>query len=65
MALRTALTDLLGIEHPIVLAPMGGVAGDLITELDTASAVVARIADEAAKAISTAHAATRPGTPAA
>jgi nitronate monooxygenase len=27
MALRTALTDMLGIEHPIVLAPMGGVAG--------------------------------------
>jgi nitronate monooxygenase len=31
MALRTALTDLLGIEHPIVLAPMGGVAGGLLT----------------------------------
>lgn len=27
MGLRTALTSLLGIEHPIVLAPMGGVAG--------------------------------------
>jgi nitronate monooxygenase len=27
MGVRTALTDLLGIEHPIVLAPMGGVAG--------------------------------------
>jgi nitronate monooxygenase len=27
MALRTALTDLLGIRHPILLAPMGGVSG--------------------------------------
>jgi len=27
MALRTPLTDLFGIEHPIVLAPMGDVAG--------------------------------------
>lgn len=27
MALTTALTTLLGIDHPIVLAPMGGVAG--------------------------------------
>lgn len=27
MGLRTSLTDLLGIEHPVVLAPMGGVAG--------------------------------------
>jgi nitronate monooxygenase len=31
MALRTALTHLLGIEHPIVLAPMGGVAGGKLT----------------------------------
>src|ERR1044072_4904969 len=27
MALRTALTDTFGIDHPVVLAPMGGVAG--------------------------------------
>jgi nitronate monooxygenase len=27
MGVRTALTDLFGVEHPIVLAPMGGVAG--------------------------------------
>jgi nitronate monooxygenase len=27
MALRTAFTELLGIEHPIALAPMGGSAG--------------------------------------
>jgi len=27
MGLRSALTDMFGIEHPIVLAPMGGVAG--------------------------------------
>ncbi|WP_228001008.1 NAD(P)H-dependent flavin oxidoreductase [Nocardia australiensis] len=27
MTLRTALTGMFGIEHPIVLAPMGGVAG--------------------------------------
>jgi nitronate monooxygenase len=42
-----------------------GEAVDLITELDTASAVVAKIADEAAKAITAAHAATHPGTPVA
>src|SRR5881628_2264602 len=27
MGLRSALTDMFAIEHPIVLAPMGGVAG--------------------------------------
>lgn len=27
MGLRTALTDMFGIDHPVVLAPMGGVAG--------------------------------------
>ncbi|HLT02975.1 MAG TPA: nitronate monooxygenase [Geminicoccaceae bacterium] len=27
MAFRTALTDLFGIRHPIILAPMGGVSG--------------------------------------
>lgn len=27
MGLRTALTEMFGIEHPVVLAPMGGVAG--------------------------------------
>jgi nitronate monooxygenase len=27
MALRTALTEMFGIDHPVVLAPMGGVAG--------------------------------------
>jgi nitronate monooxygenase len=27
MTLRSALTDMFGIDHPIVLAPMGGVAG--------------------------------------
>jgi len=31
MALLTALTALLGIEHPVVLAPMGGVAGGALT----------------------------------
>lgn len=31
MALRTALTSMLEIEHPIVLAPMGGVAGGALT----------------------------------
>jgi nitronate monooxygenase len=31
MRLRTPLTDLVGIDHPIVLAPMGGVAGGLLT----------------------------------
>jgi nitronate monooxygenase len=30
MALRTALTTMLGIDHPIVLAPMGGVAGSAL-----------------------------------
>ena len=29
--MRSALTDMFGIEHPIVLAPMGGVAGGLLT----------------------------------
>ena len=27
MGLRTALTEMFGIDHPVVLAPMGGVAG--------------------------------------
>jgi nitronate monooxygenase len=27
MALRTAFTELLGLRHPIALAPMGGSAG--------------------------------------
>jgi nitronate monooxygenase len=27
MTLRTRLTDLLGIRHPVLLAPMGGTAG--------------------------------------
>jgi nitronate monooxygenase len=27
MAVRTALTDAFGLEYPIVLAPMGGIAG--------------------------------------
>ena len=27
MALRTALTEMFGIDHPVVLAPMGDVAG--------------------------------------
>src|SRR5262245_39599939 len=27
MGLRTALTEIFDIEHPVVLAPMGGVAG--------------------------------------
>ncbi|MFD0361429.1 NAD(P)H-dependent flavin oxidoreductase [Nocardia sp. GCM10030253] len=30
MALRTDLTGMFGIEHPIVLAPMGGVAGGVL-----------------------------------
>lgn len=31
MTLRSLLTDMFGIEHPIVLAPMGGVAGGRLT----------------------------------
>jgi nitronate monooxygenase len=31
MALRTAFTELLGLEHPIALAPMGGSAGGELT----------------------------------
>lgn len=31
MALRSALTDMFEIDHPVVLAPMGGVAGGLLT----------------------------------
>jgi nitronate monooxygenase len=42
-----------------------GEAVDLITELDSASVVVTRIADEAAQAIAAAHAVTRSGTPSA
>jgi nitronate monooxygenase len=30
MALRTALTEMFGIDHPVVLAPMGGVAGGVL-----------------------------------
>ncbi|HEY6573810.1 MAG TPA: nitronate monooxygenase, partial [Mycobacterium sp.] len=30
MGLRTPLTTMLGIQHPIVLAPMGGVAGGVL-----------------------------------
>ena len=30
MGLRTALTDKFGIDHPVVLAPMGGVAGGVL-----------------------------------
>jgi nitronate monooxygenase len=30
MALRTALTTMFGIDHPVVLAPMGGVAGGVL-----------------------------------
>ena len=30
MGLRTALTEIFGIEHPVVLAPMGGVAGGVL-----------------------------------
>jgi nitronate monooxygenase len=31
MSLSTALTEMFGIDHPIVLAPMGGVAGGALT----------------------------------
>jgi nitronate monooxygenase len=31
VALRTALTEMFGIDHPVVLAPMGGVAGGRLT----------------------------------
>ncbi len=31
MALRTAVTEMFGIDHPIVLAPMGGVSGGRLT----------------------------------
>ena len=31
MGLRTALTEMFGIDHPVVLAPMGGVAGGALT----------------------------------
>ena len=40
MRLRTALCDLLGIEHPIVQSGMGGVAGpDLVAEVSRAGAL--------------------------
>ena len=34
MATATALTRLLEIAHPILLAPMGGVAGDALAAAD-------------------------------
>lgn len=34
--LPTALTTLLGIEHPVVLAPMGSVAGGRLAAVSTA-----------------------------
>jgi len=37
MAIRTALTELLGSTHPIVLAPMGGVAGGRLAAAVTAA----------------------------
>jgi nitronate monooxygenase len=40
MTLRTALCDLLGLEHPIVQSGMGGVAGpDLVAEVSRAGAL--------------------------
>src|SRR4029077_18549109 len=30
MAFRTALTTMFGLDHPVVLAPMGGVAGGVL-----------------------------------
>lgn len=37
MAIKTALTELLGITHPILLAPMGGVAGGKLAAAVTAA----------------------------
>ncbi|MBL8907954.1 MAG: nitronate monooxygenase [Rhizobiales bacterium] len=37
MAIRTALTELLGINYPILLAPMGGVAGGKLAAAVTAA----------------------------
>lgn len=37
MALRTPLTELLGITHPVLLAPMGGVAGGRLAAAVTAA----------------------------
>lgn len=37
MAIKTALTELLGISHPILLAPMGGVAGGKLAAAVTAA----------------------------
>jgi len=37
MTLRTRLTDRLGIEHPIVLAPMGSAAGGKLASAVTAA----------------------------
>src|SRR6476660_3288325 len=37
MALRTKLTDLLGIRHPVLLAPMGGASGGALAAAVTAA----------------------------
>lgn len=48
--ITTALTEMFGLQHPIILGPMGGVSGgevvDLIKSVDSASAIVARISAE-------------------
>ncbi|MDG6106682.1 nitronate monooxygenase [Dactylosporangium aurantiacum] len=36
MALTTRFTTMLGVRHPVVLAPMGGSAGGALTDLDEA-----------------------------
>lgn len=64
MTLRTALCDLLGIEHPIVQSGMGGVAGpDLVAEVSKAGGlgIVAALnlpADQVREAIRRVRAAT-------
>lgn len=62
MALSTAFTELLGVRHPIALAPMGGSAGgalpvwaseaiDLINDLPYAADLVSALAAQAEEAL--------------
>ena len=74
MALKTTLTDRLGIRHPVLLAPMDLVAGDfdvaavipgeavgLIDDPPPAAVIVERVVSEAARLLAAATAASNPG----
>ena len=58
MAIRTPFTELFGVSHPLVLAPMGGVSGGalatVIAEQVATASVPASVASMTIKAASTA-----------